>query len=297
MKEQLQLEVTEVFTPTGVRYQCLSIVANQILPSVLSSLELPQDLNLSRGVILWGSAPIWLYSYLITKCHQAPWVGCYSVRDGVIIVASRTPKFTPGDRFSLVAKLSCPAILIGGPPKSGKSVLSRALDLTLESKGLKNTIHLHRAQWDGEGDWFADMENRNLAKALSKQYRGKPVNPQAFFQTQGRIVDEIRQAMNLVLVDFGGLPQPSDVILLERCTHYIIISSQPELIPYWHEFCGQQGKLTPLAVIHSVLEERLEVLQMKPYLEIIAGSWHHSQTRSIPDVLWQRILSMISEST
>jgi CRISPR-associated protein Csx3 len=96
----------------------------------------------------------------------------------------------------------------------------------------------------------------------------------------------------LVLVDFGGMPKRKDIILLHRCTHYIIISSQPEDIPEWHNFCRKRGGLKPLAVIHSVLDERLDVLQEKPYLEIIAGPWERGKTFTVPDILLEKVLAL-----
>lgn len=295
---QVKQEVTEVYTVQGSSYQCLSLDVNNISPQVLSDLKISSNLDRSRGIILWGSAPVWLYAYLVLQIKSVPWVACYNLRNGAVITNSNCAEFTPGDMFDLVPKLPCPAILVGGPPDSGKSVLCHALDQTLEHQGLNNQLHLHRAHWDYQGDWYAVMENRDLAWAISVEYGVKPeqkesLDKKRFFEENAELVSKVRGQMNLVLVDFGGCPKPSDVILLRRCTHYIIISSKRKKIEAWHKFCGEKGKLKPLAVIHSVKTETLEVLATEPYLEIVAGPWEYGKTKTVPEVLLEQVLQLV----
>ncbi|HBB33996.1 MAG TPA: CRISPR-associated protein Csx3 [Cyanobacteria bacterium UBA8803] len=295
LNKPLQLTVTEVTGRNGTRYQCLEIdiTVPQLEPAVLGKLDLPAELDQSRGLVLWGSAPIWLYSYLIKRCRALPWVGCYSVPLGsFVIVASRCKEMVPGDAFQLVNKSQCSAILIGGPPNSGKSVLCYALARTLKQEIADKNIFLQRAQWDGEGNWFAQMKNRPLAEELSKRSRAK--GSEQFFLYHANAVSSMREGMELVLVDFGGMPKPKDVVLLHRCTHYIIISSKPEEIPKWHDFCGKRGGLKPLVVIHSVREKRLEVLPNQKFLEIVAGPWERGETLSIPDELLKAVLKLLT---
>jgi CRISPR-associated protein Csx3 len=303
LNKPMQLTVTEVTARNGgsvapakpVRYQCLEIdiTVPELEPATLSELELPVDLDLNQGVVLWGSAPIWLYSHLIKRCQTAPWVACYNVPLGsFVVVASRCKEMTVGNAFQLVNKSQCSAILIGGPPNSGKSVLCYALAHTLKQAASNKKIFLQRAQWDGEGNWFAQMKNRPLAEELSTRSRAK--GSEHFFLYHANAVSNIREEMELVLVDFGGMPKPQDVILLHRCTHYIIISSKSEAIPQWHDFCRKRGGLKPLAVIHSVWEERLKVLQTKPFLEIVAGPWQRGKTLSVPDELLKEVFKLLS---
>jgi len=293
----LQLTVTRVTARDGTCYQCLEIDSSvpKLEPITLSELELPVSLDLSQGVVLWGSAPIWLYGNLVKRCMNlgAAWVGTYDLSTGsVVVVASRCLRMVPGNAFPLINKSQASAILIGGPPNSGKSVLCHALDKILTQEVPSKNTHLHRAQWDGEGNWFAEMENRPLAEELSKRSRSK--GSEEFFSYHADAVSNIRSEMELVLVDFGGMPKPKDVVLLHRCTHYIIISSKPEEIPNWHDFCGKRGGLKPLAVIHSVREQRLEVLPNKKFLEIVAGPWERGKTDSVPDELLQAVLKLLT---
>lgn len=295
LKKPLQLTVTNVIGRNGVCYQCLEIDigVSELKPAVLSELELPAELDKRQGLVLWGSAPIWLYSYLIKLAHVLPWAACYNVPLGsFVVVASRCQEMVVGDAFQLVNKSQCSAILIGGPPNSGKSVLCYALAHTLKQAIVDKNIFLQRAQWDGEGNWFAQMKNRPLAEELSKRSRAK--GSEKFFLYHANAISSMRERMELVLVDFGGMPQPKDVVLLHRCTHYVIISSKPEEIRKWHDFCGKRGGLKPLAVIHSVREKRLEILPNEKFLEIVAGPWERGETLSIPKDLREAVLKLLA---
>ena len=97
--------------------------------------------------------------------------------------------------------------------------------------------------------------------------------------------------MNLALVDVGGVPDTVKSPVIEQCSHYIVISKDPDKVQECHNLCSP--KLKPLAVIHSVLEERLEVLRTEPFLEIVAGPWERSQPRPVPDILLQQVLKLL----
>ena len=297
LNQPLQLTVTEVISQNNARFQCLEIdlAVPKLDPAFLKDLELPASLNFSQGVVLWGAAPIWLYSYLVKRCLSlaAVWVGTFDLRTGsFVVVASRCSEMIPGDAISLINKSQSSAILIGGPPNSGKSVLCKALNCALKQQFPDRNIYLHRAQWDGEGSWFAEMKNRTLAEELSKLSRAQ--GTERFFIHHAEAVSNIRQNMELVFVDFGGIPKLSDLVLLRRCTHYIIISQEPEAIASWHDFCGRRGGLKPLAVIHSVQEQREEVLPNERFLEMVAGPWVRGERFDIPGVLLTEVLKLLT---
>ena len=64
-----------------------------------------------------------------------------------------------------------PAILIGGPPHSGKSVLSYYLSQALRRRGLLH--YLLRTAPDGEGDWMQEGEAARM-QAL-RRWQGWPL--------------------------------------------------------------------------------------------------------------------------
>jgi CRISPR-associated protein Csx3 len=301
----LELKVNELITIDGDRYQCLLIHAVDISPQALDSLTLPSDLNWNREIVLWGQAPVWLYAHLVMRCQQASWIACYNMRTTeAVVVVSQYPQLVPGDNFKLVPKSPCPAIVFGGPPESGKSLLAYILKQTLVNMGWNNKVYLHRVTWDGEGDWFAQTMRTNLelANELSKiagRWK-KPENLAEYYSQQAEAIAEIRKYTDLVLVDLGGMPKEADKMLLPSCTHYIIISNSLEAVPEWHKFfqilkADTQEQLIPLTVIHSVKEKKLKILNREPYLEIIAGPWHYHETETVPQELVEEVMKLIRE--
>lgn len=149
MNGELQLKVSEVTTRNGNCYQRLEIeILNDsgfIQPDVLPWLKLPAKLDLSRGIILWGAAPTWLVCFLVERCQDAPWVGCYHLQSGsVVIVASNSPDLAIAETFRFVPeRVPGNALFVGGPPDSGKSVKADEDSVrvyVLDAGALKRTI-------------------------------------------------------------------------------------------------------------------------------------------------------------
>ncbi|MGB3402262.1 MAG: CRISPR-associated ring nuclease Crn3/Csx3 [Microcoleaceae cyanobacterium] len=301
-KFPIEFNVIELATPYG-NYQTLKIILEpQVLikPSILEQLEFPLELDLNREVILSGSSPIWLYGYLVNRCKTASWVACHDINTNrVIVVQSRVKAHQVGDMMVINSdKPPGTAILIGGPPDSGKSVLSYALSQALRDQKYNLNVFLKRANWDGEGNWVVEMGDKSTAKQLKErntyrlhqQENGEQLMSD-FFQQQANNVKNIQDMKDAVLVDIGGKVQEHKLPILKQCSHYIIISSNSEKIQEWHNFFGQS--LQPLAVIHSVLEDRLEIIKTDPFLEVIAGPWITGETVRFPDIILNRILQVI----
>jgi len=302
-KPPVQLDVTTLAIAAGESthsYQTLSIQLTQpqtlIHPGILTSLTLPFDLDCSREVILFGQAPNWLYNALIHQCHDAPWIGCFDARtQSVVVIHSRVAHPEVGDvLFPLQNRQPCPAILIGGPPNSGKSVFASALRRCLVQRLPERRLFLHRASWDGEGNWAYESPNLALVDQLVQmnEYRIHEDPETAklipdYFRYHARAVANLRRLVDILLVDVGGMPQPEKKPLVEQCTHYVVISRIPDAISAWHQLCQP---LTPVAVIHSVLEESAAVLKTKPLFEITAGPWTEEQLAQVPQVLANAVI-------
>ncbi|MEO0533330.1 MAG: CRISPR-associated ring nuclease Crn3/Csx3 [Cyanobacteria bacterium P01_A01_bin.123] len=300
----VQLNLTLLSSHSG-SLQTLAITLNSpvVHPDCLPTLKLPPEINLTREVVLYGRSPTWLYGALIHKCQAAPWLGCYDARSqAVIVIHSRVESPAIGDRLPVTLnRQPCPAILIGGPPNSGKSVLSNATRLSLTAQLPNDTIYLHRASWDGEGNWTYETAQPSFVEALVRNHEYRiHEDPETaklipgFFQSHADAVANLRNLVDCLLVDVGGLPQREKVPLVEQCSHYMIISRLPEAVDVWHQFC--QPHLKPIAVIHSVLSDEFEVLQTTPWLEIKAGPWLMGATQTIPDILLKHILNAIQQS-
>ena len=296
----IQLEVNSL--PVGeTTYQTLYISLTKpqklISPSSIVPLLLPADLDLSREVVISGQAPLWLQVRLMWRCREAPWVGCHAARDNqIVVIHSQVASPAVGDSLSVrLNRCPCPAILIGGPPNSGKSVFSNALRRALLDRGQR--VFLHRASWDGEGNWTYETESSDLVGSLVRYNEFRiHEDPRTakqipeFFERQARNVANLRQLTDLLLVDVGGLPQQEKKPLVEQCSHYIVISRLPGEVEKWHTLCSPQ--LRPLAVIHSVLEKTQKVLKESPILEIEAGPWLVEQEAVVPDA----IVEVVSQS-
>ena len=283
-------------------YQALAInlTLPEICPKAMCELEMPSELDWQQGVILYGQVPAWLYGHLVDRCQQAPWVGCFDIRShAAILVKSEVPEWQPGNTIPIIPnKVPGAAILVGGPPESGKSVLSNALRVGVLGKRADVQVYLHRANWDGEGNHTYETLDPELVARLRKENNVKlhhhPNKDELigrYFEYHARATENIRKVVDLALVDVGGVPDPVKTPVVEKCSHYIVISRYPDRVQEWHNLCGE--KLKPLAVIHSIKEERLEVLQTEPFLEIVAGPWRREEPRPVPDVLLQAVLKLL----
>jgi len=276
-----------------------------IEPEDLVDLDFPPGIDTRGGVVISGRAPMWLYAYIVHELHPTSWVACYDPRLGAVVASTHTREVKIGQVIPLelpreqpqtsAASGLCPALMVVGPPDSGKSVLSHALFQALLPEN--HEVYLQRAQWDGEGNYllelgseFSDAER----EAFKVANRGKLTK--RFFPYHAQAILKLRRQKSLVIVDVGGMVQPEKLPLLEACTHYLIISSKPEAVNSWHEFCRDRGNLIPVAVIHSSLSAVETVHHYLPYLELTCGPWIHGQARPVPSVLLERVKSLVSNS-
>lgn len=267
-----------------------------ITPDVVTSLALPAELDFSQPLVLFGQAPIWLYSYLISQClaKTIPWIGCYDAPgQRVVVVISQHPTISVGDAFAVpLNRDPCPAILVGGPPNSGKSVFSNALRVALRKRHPDKLIYLHRASWDGEGNWAYEAKNTDLIKRLItlNEYRIHEDPETAklipgYFQYHARTAGNLRKLADCLIVDVGGIPQVEKQPLVEQCSHYIVISRLAEAVDPWHQLCNPV--IAPVAVVHSVLDAIQKIVCEDP-LEIVAGPWMNADSAVLPEVILKR---------
>lgn len=305
MKSQVQLQVIQLTGEDGESYQTVAI--NFLQPESLISvqelltLKIPADLDPQKEIVLYGRAPLWLYCHLINRFNQASWLGCFDIRlKGVVVISSRCNSVKTGEIKSILFHKNCGSgILIVGPPNSGKSVLSYRLGKDLVKRKPDVKIYLHRANWDGEGNHTYETPDEKFAQRLADKNKFKiQLLPERYmlkseyFRYQAEVTHKIRQVVDLALVDVGGRVETEKIPLIEQCSHYIVISNDPQKVADWHQLCGD--KLQLLAVIHSRQEEYLQVLKTEPFLEIVAGKWERKEPGCVPDILLEKILRLVS---
>lgn len=285
----------------GLKYQVLNLELTRpdriIHPEDLIHLELPSGIDTSGGVVISGRGPIWLYGYLIHELHPTAWVACHDPRLGAVVVATHSRQVQIGQALKLEeaqpAQLS-PALMVVGPPDSGKSVFAHALFQALLP--MEPNVYLQRANWDGEGNYVLEMGEDADLEAFKVANKGQ-LTPE-FFGYHAEAILALRRRKALVIVDVGGMVQPEKQPILEACSHYLIISSRPEVVESWHQFCRDRGNLVPVAVIQSVLEEVEKVEGEGEYLEIVCGPWIRGRTGGsggrVPGILLERVKGLLA---
>ncbi|MBN1484234.1 MAG: hypothetical protein JXA37_05885 [Chloroflexia bacterium] len=135
-----------------------------------------------------------------------------------------------------------PAVLIGGPPHSGKSVLTYSLTQALRERHIDH--YVLRAAPDGEGDWAAESAQK-LVRAI--RYKGP------FGDDFVDFICQSLQGRHLpLLVDVGGRPTPYQEQVFDYCTHAILLTPDQASRDEWAERVERHG-LVPLADLHSEL--------------------------------------------
>ncbi len=148
-----------------------------------------------------------------------------------------------------------PAVLIGGPPHSGKSVLVYSLSHALRQAHVPH--YVLRACPDGEGDW-SQQANQSLVRTI----RIKGEFTDAYI---ARIAHYLANRHLPLLVDVGGRPTETQQALFGFCTHAILLAAANDPAAYAREMAAWQTMLrrqqvTPLAYLESLLpgEDRLD---------------------------------------
>lgn len=152
-----------------------------------------------------------------------------------------------------------PAVIVGGPPHMGKSVLFYNLARALREQGVVH--HAIRACPDGEGNWSQEVEQ---ARAQEIRKKGEWNNE---FIT--RISRDIEQRLLPLLVDVGGRPQWEQDLIFQHCTHALLLLPTDESsTSFWLHIVERNGLLL-LAQLYSELDG-ISTLQAK--VPIIRGT-------------------------
>lgn len=118
-----------------------------------------------------------------------------------------------------------PAVLVGGPPHSGKSVLLYALSQALRNHHIEH--YALRACPDGEGDWSQEAPPPDV-----RLIRIKGAWTEAWVDD---ICRDIRNRHLPLLVDIGGRPTPDQERILTACTHAILLTKDDASHIEWLE--------------------------------------------------------------
>lgn len=180
-----------------------------------------------------------------------------------------------------------PAVLVGGPPHAGKSVLFYRLTQALRERHIPH--HAIRACPDGEGNWFYEGEPETVS-TIRVKISGEW--PDSFVE---RMCQDLEARRLPFLVDMGGRPTDSQARLLRLCTHSILLlrEDKPEDAQNWQGLIEAQN-LLPLARLVSQREGESRITSRSPLLEgILTGLERHATTMA-PSPLFEELIQRIA---
>ena len=154
-----------------------------------------------------------------------------------------------------------PAIVIGGPPHSGKSVLTYSLTQALRARGVEH--YVLRAAPDGEGDWAYEA-----ARGTVRLLRIKGEFTPAFVDY---ICRSLANRHLPLLVDVGGRPSTEQERIFDYCTHAILLTRDPASHAIWLDLVERHG-LPLVADLTSQLTGESRITDAGPVLRgVITG--------------------------
>lgn len=148
-----------------------------------------------------------------------------------------------------------PAIAIGGPPHSGKSVLTYSLTQLLREQKIAH--YVLRACPDGEGDWSHEAAP-DTVRAIRQKGKFTPT----FIEN---VCTALRERHLPLLVDVGGEPTVADEAIFRQCTHIILLSATTDGMEKWRTFANRLN-LPIIAELESVLEGEDAIVALHPLL-------------------------------
>jgi len=137
-----------------------------------------------------------------------------------------------------------PALMIGGPPHSGKSVLAYSLTQALRARQIDH--YLLRACPDGEGDWSTEADQGMVQILRPKGVFNAVFVAQIHQAIQGRLLP--------LLVDVGGQPRPDQEVILAACSHAILIAADAAGLATWRAL-AQRLNIPVIAELISSLTD------------------------------------------
>lgn len=178
-----------------------------------------------------------------------------------------------------------PAVLVGGPPHSGKSVLIYSLSQALRQRGVYH--YALRACPDGEGDW-----SNEAPPELVRQIRLKGQWTSQWLQ---RVSRDIQRRHLPLLVDVGGRPTPEQAAMFGLCTHAVLLTPDAQARAWWQELVQRYG-LSVVADLTSDLHGQNRLDSAAPVVRgVLAGlERHHTATGPAFDALVERLAAVMA---
>lgn len=180
-----------------------------------------------------------------------------------------------------------PAILIGGPPHAGKSVLTYSLTQALRKRNIDH--YVIRACPDGEGDWSQEID-QDAVRVIRVKGTWMP----SFVE---RVCHDLEHRHFPLLVDMGGLPESWQTCIINNCTHSLLLlhPHDEQTIQFWRQLVEENG-LLPLAQLYSVLDGTSTIASEEAVLQGTLTGLNRNTIAQGPlfDMLVERVASLFS---
>jgi CRISPR-associated protein Csx3 len=177
-----------------------------------------------------------------------------------------------------------PAVFIGGPPHSGKSVLTYSLTRALRQRGIEH--YVIRAAPDGEGDWASEAD-QHLVRTL----RSKGAFTQAFTDF---VCESLAKRHLPLLVDAGGRPTPYQERIFDCCTHAVLLTPDADSLAHWRAIAERHG-VPIVAELTSRLQGSQSITATEPVLQGVITDLDRGRTATGPtfDALVDRLADIL----
>ncbi|MCB0197228.1 MAG: hypothetical protein KDJ65_35100 [Anaerolineae bacterium] len=148
-----------------------------------------------------------------------------------------------------------PAVMIGGPPHSGKSVLTYSLTKALRERNIAH--YALRAYPDGEGDW-SNETSQDRVRRIRVKGKGTP-------EWVANICRDIDNRHLPLIIDVGGRPTDWQKAIFDHCTHAILLTPDEHTQSEWEAFAVEHS-IQIIAKLQSNLKGLDTVWSVKPIL-------------------------------
>jgi CRISPR-associated protein Csx3 len=178
---------------------------------------------------------------------------------------------------------SLPALLIGGPPHCGKSVLSHSLSQALIARKCEH--YVLRVAPDGEGHYSQEADAQ-----LVRQLRVKHLWTESWIEAQCRYI--ARRPLPLI-VDMGGRPDMQSLTLFDQCTHALLLTRDESARQEWQGHATAHG-LQIIADITSVQGSEGVLAQREPLIRGTVSNLERGEpaTGAVFDALVDRVAEL-----
>jgi len=178
-----------------------------------------------------------------------------------------------------------PAVVLGGPPHAGKSVLSYSLSHALRERGVQH--YVLRAAPDYEGDWSNEADQETV-----RTIRMKGPFTLGFVE---HICQSLATRHLPLLVDVGGLPTREQEAIFDQCTHAILLYKEESDLESWQLLAARHNLIT-IASLRSSLDSPSLITDDGPILRgVVNGLVRGVQVASPPvDALVQRLAGLFA---